>query len=316
MENFSFEFQDSNTEVSFAFVLDPHLWHSTPSSRRDSYPEAILKKFQFIFDEIKPTVTIVAGDMFHSPVVPDHFKKRVVDVMKDKNVYVIPGNHDFSYYNIEFLNNSSLGLLVAAGVFKWFHNIVIDIGGTKYAVVGQPFGKTEVDAAPFPKRSILVAHAFLNIENEELTLTAGSLAEKGYQLVVLGHDHIVYEPLKLSCGTVILRGGALSRFTSHDYNHRSVGIFVVTLTQEKMLLKYVNVPSEAPDKVYSAKVRFKHLEHGVGRDFDKRIGEYVLSLLSTDMSSSTSVKEVLQKLNPPVDVANYLTEKFYKVGLV
>lgn len=99
-------------------VGDVHLSDRAPSSRTSSYTEDILDKLQFCVELANEhgVPLIQAGDLFHvkAPSKNSHrLVQRTHDVLSqvDKDVWIVPGNHDLSGDRLDSLDSQPLGAL-------------------------------------------------------------------------------------------------------------------------------------------------------------------------------------------------------------
>ena len=106
------------------FISDPHLTPHIPESRKDNYPETILTKYASVNELFPSSYNIIAGDVFHKASLPLKYINRVSRVEYDSQrldghkTYVIAGNHDVLFSDLDYLSDSSLGNWISTGLVK------------------------------------------------------------------------------------------------------------------------------------------------------------------------------------------------------
>lgn len=207
------------------FTGDWHLNSSTPKSRIDDYADTTLKKLKQIKDicvENDIKVVIQSGDLFHKNRQPLSYVNRVLEVLKgfrDEGIqiYAIAGNHDLAYGKLRYLNKSPLGNVFMSELVKPLDELSIKTSeGYEVKVNGFHY-PDEIESAEDSDISICVAHRFYNYKFEKKSLRKEDIKELGYNIYLLGHDHINHKPKQVE-GSVILRPGSVLRGSSYTYN--------------------------------------------------------------------------------------------------
>lgn len=294
------------------FIGDAHLWHNTPSSRKDDYPESILRKLESLLLQIEPNdICIFSGDFFHTPHVADWYLSKVADVLnsaKDRGlkVYTIYGNHEPKPTARYSGTDNSLSVLISSGVIKHLDHVRwngIDI-------IGWDYHDLEIEPYSGDSPAIYVIHRFVfekpdsRISSDEI-LYYDQIKELNVVAVLAGHDHCIYQPERVG-NTLIVRPGALSRGTIHHYNRvREIFISKISISKKKISAEYVKVDCKSPDEIFQ--------EADVILDMTmNRVNEFIEILKRNKKATHSSISEVVNSIDmePPVKkcIYKYLQE--------
>lgn len=219
---------------------------TSPSSRKDDYREAIIRKLKYVSElekRIKADIVIFAGDVFHFPTPSRTSHATVIqmlEVIKSFNsVWVVPGNHDLQFSRLgSMMDTQPLGVLIHGGLnildgwhptlpiygVPWQQDWIINEHAPDRAFAAFRAGASEGRNLP---DSLAVTHAPIYPPEEqqsvifELIPTSGensiAAAMGGQGSVYYGHiheDHGVFE----DGGVTYCNVGALSRGSLHEYN--------------------------------------------------------------------------------------------------
>lgn len=192
-------------------VPDLHLRYLNPSTRKDNYFEAGMKKLEFILQNCN--IIIQLGDFFDKSKTEDIVKNRVLALLNRyrKPVYIVPGNHDIENDQIETLPNTSLMNLAYHGMVTILTpDRIWDVGGLKVGVLDY-----YIDAAKKQsfdeKVDIVVGHHFYDwFRDPSKGIEAQDIAKYNTNYLFLGHDHEHHEDLKIE-NTTIIRAGSIMR---------------------------------------------------------------------------------------------------------
>jgi len=287
----------------FIIITDTHLALKM-SNRTGSFLEDCLAKIAEVIDMCNETGAILlhAGDVFHSSTVPDIVKSSLVDLIRNRlktKMYVIYGNHDLSYGSYERSDYTSLGLLIKSGVVELLDKPIFFEGFSLRS--GLPVENAGVQ--------LCLAHKYFNYDNDPVWSCGYNDLPNGAEgsVLVLGHDHIEYDPLEHK-GITVIRPGSLSRITRDDYrNHVNVtalefvdGRFTVSVTS---LLK----SSREYDMLFrsSTGVDVTKYYNSALRDLPKVYAE-IAERLKGAASSEMEFDKVLTSVTDNADVLAYI----------
>lgn len=282
--------------MKFGVVLDPHFSSTTPSSRVDDYSQSMLDKLSAVAkyaNESGYTAVLFAGDIFHIKVVSWSYMNALIRTFRQfkQPCYTIGGNHDFYYNRADTTDRTPYGNILASGALRHLdYEEFMEV--PPVAVTGVDFSSTPV--IPPPRHpdyfNILVAHAFYG-EGHFSEEYLKSSQVQGYQVVVLGHDHVPYEPFQDGTA-VIVRPGSLSRGTQHATNLVRPVYFAEIDTAGPNLVTYREVSVLPADKVFlPQQVNRKEVKHDVD-DFVKGLETVVF--VNKGQTVETSLNRVCQ----------------------
>ena len=145
----------------------------------------------------------------------------------------------------------------------------------------------------------------MNISNE-------FIANSGYNMVILGHDHIQY-PSKLCGSSLVVRPGSFSRGTAH-YMNLVRGIDVADYSLDERTVEYVPVACKESKYVFSTSAFHKEEKPDV---IISKVNEHMLSLVnSLERSDSKSkVYDVLDKFEVSQDVKKVIEVYLVNEGI-
>lgn len=309
-----------------AFCGDIHADSCTPSSRIDDYPKTVLFKLNDLREKcIQNNVKalFLLGDVFNRIQVTNemiNLTGREFMRFKDDGikVFTIFGNHDFSRNNLENIIKSPLSLLCDFG-------IITHINSKKRVVINKktlitPLDYTEsvikaYDKAPY---NILVAHMFYSNKHadKKANIESNDVKNLGYNAIVLGHDHILYPIINVD-GTDIIRGGALTRGTSHNYNFdRKVGFYILRKPWEYNTSnwEFINIKIKPMKDIVSNTVINKKFELS---DLSEMVSDLVDRIISdSGVQYDGILGRVKNDKNLPDDVRDLLLRYFSDVGII
>lgn len=196
--------------INFTVRTDCHVHDKPPQSRVDDYLQTCLNSLRQIgehAEKTNSTAVLDNGDFFHAKAATKNshlMVREVIDLHRSYYpcpVYCNPGNHDFPYNNIDYLDRQPLGVLFAAGVFeRMYDHMFEDEAGLKVRVVGFPykreFTEQEFDLERGDEDILIVcAHTFASPNGGELfgterALSYYDLSEASPDIFVFGHWHI------------------------------------------------------------------------------------------------------------------------------
>jgi hypothetical protein len=177
-------------KMSFTVRTDCHVHDKAPQSRVDDYLQTCLNSLRQIGEHAERTNAIAVldnGDFFHAKAATKNshlMVREVIDLHRSHYpcpVYCNPGNHDFPFNNIEYLDRQPLGVLFAAGIFERMYDHTFERGDLKVRVVGFPykrvFTEEEFDLERGEEDVLIVcAHTFASPKGGELFGTERALS--------------------------------------------------------------------------------------------------------------------------------------------
>lgn len=185
---------------------DWHVWHRTPASRLDNWPETIFGKLDQIAQiaEIEHVdVIAVAGDIFHSVHVPYwvtvrllNWAERVRAVVSE--VVAIPGNHDERFDRRDSLPTTPMGALFQSGLFRDVSEEPFLVDDVQFVGLGWPEAKSmanwvELGAKVHDGPVVALGHTFASKTGGQIfkspVLSYGALAALPIDVFHFGHDH-------------------------------------------------------------------------------------------------------------------------------
>ncbi len=231
------------------FIVDPHAANSN-GSRKDNPIEVFINKMSQAMDYAREydADIYIPGDITDVTDLKNEVLDKIIDFYKaneDVRTFVVYGNHDEYRNNKVLRNETALNLL-----FKSTNNLIqypscseeTDVFGVDYLD-----GLTEENIAKIKtEQKVVMAHSYFNNnfyendEKENITKEkAMILAEKGVEILFLGHDHEEHKTILLN-NLKIFRIGNLYRKHKKAYNvGRLIKILLVKkdLTTKELIIK-------------------------------------------------------------------------------
>lgn len=312
------------------YFNDTHFSPVIPSSRKDDYPETIMSKYRSIQQYSPAPIQIIGGDVFHRSLLPMKYVNWVAEETRklqeeyQYRTYVISGNHDCSYSNMEYLKESALGNFLATGLVEYLDDLSWEIEpGYEVRIKGWNFNKMDPPEVERQKGvfNTLVGHAFYEtspVLGKDLILTRDQAAESNYDLILLGHDHSKYQNVTVTGRTgpvLICRPGALSRGTSHFtqvWREVSVARVKLEVVDGEIVVDVSNVtiPSIPPEQAFVGKAR----ENNKG-EMKKAMEDFVKVVMSTEIDA-TEVGEMLTQLKVEPKLEGYVRSLLHNYGII
>lgn len=194
--------------LKLGFITDTH-FTSSSNVRVGDIHEDQMEKLRWVVEwaNKNKAVLIHGGDFFDKPTVPDFVKNDIISVLRTlwTPMYAIWGNHDELYGSDERNYKTSLKVLVEGGTV--IHTDRVDLG--------ECIITSRVPLVDCEKPQILTFHGFLNIEDGRNTLYFQDIVADTKALVLLGHDHVTYEPVAYK-NSIIYRPGSFTRAIRND----------------------------------------------------------------------------------------------------
>lgn len=234
------------------FITDVHLC-GVCSSRVDPPWEALKKKLSFVVDYCNAHHygLVIGGDLFDTPTVSFELYNGLVGVLSGlvEPCWVVWGNHDMLYRSMSNAHKCSLYTLGASGVVRLLTGAeLIKLGSeTVYLTSQLPLMSNDCP-------QVLVYHGFLEIKDGAFTVSqADLLGCKTPAVVLLGHDHAVYDDVVLPNGVRIVRCGSFYRNRREASCYRGVFGCVVRWVNGALFTERVAIPCKSAQTVFAVK---------------------------------------------------------------
>lgn len=270
----------------YIITADWHTRKDKPRCRLDEdWMDTQRQAIRFVFDTAEERKAAVAnvGDIFHRSSVPPEVLNMLLMEIKGRNVefYILAGNHDLLYHNVEYLHRSSyLNLLLASDGE--------DIVELRYIGNAGHYGE---EIKRVNDNGLYFIHRFVYADKEDfysrlgLGISAKDLLDKhkDAKFIFTGDNHrkFVYEDK----GRFVINPGCLLRQTADLKDYEPCIYFVDTDTGE-----YEAIP--VPDN--GEFVTDEYLRDSEGRD--ERIGAFVESLKKSENMSMSFKDNLLNGL--------------------
>lgn len=235
-------------------IGDAHFSPRIPISRKDDYPETLLRKLDSIYESAtvnNVSDLIFLGDLFNTKhMTLSYFIKvfQKLKIMDDKGLvlHLIVGNHDITYNNESTLEDSPIQILFDSYTFDSRKSFILD--NTAFYLYNYTELTPELPK-PMDKSmyNVLVGHYFydLGFGDVEHTLSKEQCSQLGYNAYLLGHDHAPYSPIKTK-DYEVHRPGSLSRGTSQTCHINRDNIQVIIMDTKSHTFDYVDLPNILP----------------------------------------------------------------------
>lgn len=302
--------------INFVVRTDEHVSENAPASRKDNYKETCMDKLRQIGNIASrkdANAVLDNGDFFDQPGTKDNSHELVREVidLHDKHydcpVYENPGNHDFPYTRIDYVDRHALGVLFSTGTFQRMDDIVFeDEDGLKVRIVGVPY-QPELELPDFDVERkdedflILAAHTFASPEGGSLwggnyAFSYEDLAECSPDFFIFGHWHID-QGIQEVKGKKFMNLGSMTRGALvQDNLDRTPRVGYIELEKEG---GEVNLETEAIElDVKSSDEVFDLQEYKRTKREEQQIDKFIDSLSeSSDEDEETSIKDEIDSLD-------------------
>jgi calcineurin-like phosphoesterase family protein len=195
---------------------------------------------------------ILGGDVFNTSSVPENAVNSLLAVLPAK-VATIVGNHDMNRRSRYGFNSTSLSLLINSGRIRHLTKEPLEFFG--YNLTGYDYDN-DISSCNV-EGAIVVAHKFICkddtlYDKSEIWCYDDIIRQRPY-LILSGHDHVPYDGI--ICGeTKVIRPGALSRGTAHQYNmERNVFAVRLSVIDGDISPLMIQIPCSPPEEVFYAK---------------------------------------------------------------
>jgi calcineurin-like phosphoesterase family protein len=235
------------------FITDLHISATPPSSRKDDFLSSVCGKVSYVTSLMEPDDWMIfGGDVFNTSSVPENAVNSLLEALP-ANVATIVGNHDMNRRSRYGFNSTSLSLLINSGRIRHLTKHPMVFHGLN--LVGYDYND-DISLADV-SGNIVVAHKFIcrddTLYDKSEIWSYADIERQKPHLILSGHDHVPYDGV--ICGdSRIIRPGALSRGTVHQYN-RERDVFAVRLSvvDGEISPLMIRVPCLSPDEVFYTK---------------------------------------------------------------
>ena len=225
----------------FVFICDLHITGQS-KVRSGDVLEDIANKLEYVVSYClaNKATLLIGGDVFDKPSVPDYIKSRLAPILMKLrgDIYCVAGNHSRLYDNPEFNYKTSYNVWESHGVIK-------DLDSIEGVDFNEVYLTGQKPIITRGKPQIVVYHGFLNQEDGRNTLYYTDIQTTDPTYILLGHDHVEYEPLQYTSNVKIFRPGSFLRGIRQDAQYRTPIMVHIRANGEKLSFK--NVPIQCRD---------------------------------------------------------------------
>lgn len=226
------------------FITDTHITTSAPFRVGDPLLD-VLSKLDYVieFANFKDAVIVIGGDIFDKSTIPYEAYTAVCETLRKAKYtpWAIKGNHDQLFRCDDNDRKTTLYNAFKLGVLCELKEPV-DFG--EFILTPD---KSLINR---DKPQILVYHGFLNVKDGKRTVFIDDLAGVTTPtLVLLGHDHVEYEPVTLGACTVY-RIGSLFRNRRVETSDRNPKMLYVEVSDGKFIPEVLEVPAKPATEIF------------------------------------------------------------------
>lgn len=250
----------------FIFFSDCHITTSAPFRVGDPLQD-IISKLEYVIEQANSydALILIGGDVFDKPTIPYEAYTAVCEVFKKAKYtpIAIKGNHDQLFRCDDNDKKTTIYNAFKLGVLRELKS-PMDV----CSCVLTP-DKSLINR---DKPQILVYHGFLNVKDGKHTVYVDDLAGVTTPtLVLLGHDHVEYDPVQIGSCTVF-RIGSLFRDQRVVTSNRTPKMLYIEVENDQFRTELLEVPARSVTDIFretSGKVTTE-----VSSDYDTLISEF------------------------------------------
>lgn len=292
------------------FIGDLHLKCTSPVSRQDCYPIAILNKVEYlssIAKLYKCDTFILLGDVFDSPITSLPYLALVINTFKKVHdmgikVYTIVGNHDIKNNRMDSLQTTALGILISTGYVNLAPKRLL-IDSTEFNCFSYP-EKIEMSQKS-DYYSVCVAHRYYDFNLADESLYEDDIKKLNYDSMILGHYHAPCDT-EIVGKTILYRPGSLSRGTSEPYNKtRTPRALLFNCINHKAV--YIEVPCHSPEEAF-----VKQIESNNQVSFSMK--DLIKFITTSYSSSDMNVRDYFNSIEIPYECRAKIVKYLDSVG--
>lgn len=196
----------------FFAITDPHFALSS-NTRTGDLLEDLMIKFDWSINYANEhdLILLASGDIFDKPSVPDIVKSRLIKSLrlaKYRPIF-IKGNHDRLYASDDYMEKTSYNLILETQLLQDCTDVTYEFDDcvvtSQRPLLNNEHGKPIIN----------LWHGFLNKEDGLSTFMLEDIISDTNNLIILGHDHIPYEPVMYK-NSLIYRPGSFCRAIRND----------------------------------------------------------------------------------------------------
>jgi DNA repair exonuclease SbcCD nuclease subunit len=318
--------------IKLIYTTDPHGRANNPTSRKDNFPDTILKKIAYVGKLAKDEnadAVVCGGDWLDRPDTSTSFVSRLAEVLSNFPcpIYSVIGNHDIYGQNPQTLPRTQLSILIAAKLIQRLYMdkpVLLADSKTKVYITGvdahydlDKNGRTSdyVDVPETDGVRIHVVHGFLTDRdwpNVPCTLISSVLNTKA-DILLTGHEHggfgIIGRNGKLFCNP-----GALARVSASigDVN-QDVKVALITIQGNVFDCEFKRLPSSIALPASQVIDRAKLVEE---KKHQERLTHFIDNLNDLKITDSFNVYNVLDEIatqeNVPQEVVDIVRKRLEK----
>lgn len=243
----------TNNDFVAIIMGDSHVTGQNPISRKDFYPDTIIRKFEEVISlagNLQADMILSVGDIFHTPDPSNTTKGKLGAVLQTKPCpfYTLAGNHDLFGGNFSTYERTGVGLLQKLNALSILHDdkpLFFKKGKLRVQLTGQNYHfnidhrNPEMDycrrKAEGMTHSIHMAHGYLTDKKLIFphTMIDRIRENTDADVTLTGHLHNPFR--KEYDGKIFANPGGLGRMTSSTGDMRMPKVFILRITQEGVL---------------------------------------------------------------------------------
>lgn len=252
----------------FIFITDLHLTTSAPVRTGDPLQDC-LDKVCYVIEKANAldAQILIGGDIFDRPTIPYEAYTKVCKVFQKAKIVpiAVKGNHDQLFRSDDNDRKTTLNNAFSLGILQELNGTFM-MEDQSCILTSDP--KDLGHASP----QILMYHGFLNTKDGKLTVYADDLSmATAPTLVLLGHDHVEYDPVQIGSCTVF-RIGSLFRDQRVVTSNRTPKMLYIEVENGQFRTELLEVPARSVTDIFretSGKVTTE-----VSSDYDTLISEF------------------------------------------
>lgn len=252
----------------FIFITDFHLTTSAPVRTGDPLQDC-LDKIRYVIEKanVLDAQILIGGDIFDRPTIPYEAYTKVCKVFqKAKRVPIaVKGNHDQLFRSDDNDRKTTLNNAFSLGILR-------ELNGCYMAEDSSCILTSDPGNLTHNLPQILIYHGFLNTKDGKLTVYADDLSlATSPTLVLLGHDHVEYDPVRIGNCTVY-RIGSLFRDQRVVTSNRTPKMLYISVEDGKFHTELLEVPARSVTEIFRETVG--KASEPVNSDYDSLISEF------------------------------------------